>query len=55
MVVFVCRACNYRFDLKQERTPKICPYCSRVGTVSREKNAEELVEEINKLLEETTE
>ena len=52
MARFHCRNCNYEFDLRTERVPKACPYCGKLGVISREKGAEELLNEVDKLLKE---
>lgn len=48
MVKFVCSKCNYRFEANKAED---CPYCGE-KTVSREKSASELLNEVTKMLEE---
>ncbi|MFH1590808.1 MAG: hypothetical protein ABIC95_02680 [archaeon] len=45
MTRYVCTKCSYR--LEKETAPARCPYCSKDGTLQREKNAQELLEESN--------
>ena len=47
MVKCICTNCNYRCDLERKSD---CPYCG-MDTLEKEKSAEELVEEVGKLLE----
>ncbi len=48
MARYICAACNFRFE---SAGPKECPYCGRT-TLEKEKSAEELLNEVEKLLEE---
>ena len=48
MAKWACLSCNYRFD--SEKVPKDCPYCGR-DKIEKEKNAEELLGEIQDLLD----
>jgi len=45
MTKFVCKSCNYNFEFEMQRLPKICPNCGDKDSVTKEKTAEELVEE----------
>ena len=48
MVQWVCTRCNYRFDVER---PLGCPYCGRDNDcVEKEKGAEELLDEVDRLL-----
>jgi rubrerythrin len=46
---YVCLNCKYRFKTKE--SPKACPWCSKSGSVQKEKSAEDIVSEVEKLLE----
>jgi len=46
MAKWVCKSCNYRFDLK---APLDCPSCGK-DSIEKEKDAEELLEEIEDIL-----
>ena len=48
MVNWVCNGCNFRFESKN---PKDCPYCGR-DTLEKEPDASELLDEVEKLLNE---
>ena len=39
---FICNKCNYRFESKENRAGKQCPYCGK-NEVIREPNAQELI------------
>jgi len=52
MTCFQCKSCKYRFELKTERTPRNCPYCGKIGSVSKEANAEEIIDEISNMQKE---
>ena len=45
---YVCKDCSYRFNANV--LPKTCPYCNK-EQIEEEKNAEELVEEVQDLIE----
>jgi len=45
---YICTHCKFRFNSKN---PSDCPYCGR-KTLEREKDASELIEEVNKMLRE---
>jgi len=49
MTSFQCNNCKYRFELKGERTPRNCPYCGKIGTVVRERSAEELLKDVSNM------
>ena len=44
---YVCKNCNYRFESDDAYE---CPYCGNEA-IEKEKNAEELLEEVSRLLE----
>ena len=44
---FVCKNCNFR-PSKYENE---CPYCGINGSIEKEKNASEIIEEIDRLLQ----
>jgi len=44
---YVCKNCNYRFERDNVYE---CPYCGNEA-IEKEKNAEELLEEVSRLLE----
>jgi len=47
MKKWICTNCNYRFD---SENPRDCPYCG-MEALEKEKNAAELLEEVERLLE----
>ena len=47
MVKWVCSGCNFRFE---SESPNECPYCGR-DTLEKEPDAEELLDEVERLLE----
>jgi hypothetical protein len=46
MVAWVCNRCKFRFNATN---PRDCPYCGR-ETLEKEKNASELLDEVDDLL-----
>lgn len=46
---YVCLNCKYR--LKAKEKPKACPWCSKTGCVEKERSAEDIVSEVEKLLD----
>ena len=42
MARFICKDCNYRFEIETENIPKKCPYCGEEN-IRKEKSAEEIV------------
>jgi len=46
MTRFICKDCGYKFESAEKK----CPYCSK-DNVEEEKNAEELIKDIEKILE----
>ena len=44
---YICTNCNYRFN---SENPFDCPYCGK-KTLEKEKSAEELLEQVERLLE----
>lgn len=46
MTKYVCTNCNYRCDLEKKSD---CPYCG-MEKLEKEKTAEELIEEVERLL-----
>jgi hypothetical protein len=53
MTQFQCRICNYKFE--STKSPKRCPYCSRVGTAQPVPQASDILKEIEKQGEEAEE
>ena len=49
MIKFYCIGCKYRFEA--EKMPLNCPYCAKKGAIRQEESASDLLEEVNKLLE----
>jgi hypothetical protein len=47
MKKWVCNLCNFRFN---SSNPLNCPYCGREEGIEIEKNAEELLNEIEEIL-----
>ena len=47
MVKFICTNCNYKFE---SENPSDCPYCGK-DSLEKDKSAEELLEEVGRLLE----
>ncbi|PIU75977.1 hypothetical protein COS75_01550 [Candidatus Pacearchaeota archaeon CG06_land_8_20_14_3_00_35_12] len=47
MAIYQCNRCNYKFESSAEKAPKVCPYCSEAGSVSKERSAEQLLESID--------
>ncbi len=43
---FNCQNCGYNFEYKGKKIPKKCPYCDKECTLSKEKSAEELIENL---------
>ena len=48
MTKWICPGCNYRFEAEN---PTECPYCGRTN-IEKEKDASELLEEVESLLKE---
>ena len=48
MVSYFCKECGYRFE--NEKKKEMCPYCGK-KSVAVEQTAEEIVEDIEKILE----
>lgn len=51
MVQFVCENCNYTFTSDKPMI-RSCPYCGKLGTVKREATAENLINEVDKMVKE---
>ncbi len=49
MSKYRCAACKFRFETFKK--PKLCPYCSREGSVVEEETAEDLLRDVDNLLE----
>ena len=47
MARLVCDSCGYKMAEKG-KIPQRCPYCSREGTMKKEKSAQDLLEEVDK-------
>ncbi len=47
MTKFRCKNCNYQFETSSETGKRSCPNCGEIGTVRREQDALELLEESN--------
>lgn len=48
-MAFICKNCNFRFEA---RAISECPYCGKKEHIEKEKNASELLDEIQGLLSE---
>ncbi len=48
MMKFICKGCGYRFESEKENTK--CPYCGK-KEIEGEKNAEELIKDVEKILD----
>ena len=44
---YKCTACNYKFESTTYKIDKVCPFCSRKGTVEKVKTASEILREID--------
>jgi len=44
---FRCVKCNYVFEKERQVASKVCPNCGEFRTISKEKSAEDIVEESN--------
>jgi rRNA maturation endonuclease Nob1 len=42
---YICKNCKYRFESKEEKKGKMCPYCGE-KTVDFEPSAEDLLNDI---------
>ena len=42
---FRCRICNYCFEIAQEAIPRVCPNCGELRGMSKEKSADELIQD----------
>jgi len=51
MTSYKCENCNYGFNSEKPMI-KSCPYCGKVGTVRRETTAENLINEVDKMVKE---
>jgi predicted nucleic acid-binding Zn-ribbon protein len=49
MTQFVCENCNYAFASGKPMI-RSCPYCGKIGTVKREATAENLINEVDKMV-----
>jgi len=49
MMRLYCLGCRYRFEA--QKMPLNCPYCGKNGAVRQEESAADLLEDVNKLLE----
>jgi len=47
MPIYQCNKCNYKFESGAEVPLKNCPYCSEIGSVSKERSAEDLLNSID--------
>ncbi|MEK6967587.1 MAG: hypothetical protein AABX51_03070 [Nanoarchaeota archaeon] len=45
MTKYECSACGYKFVPKTGKEPRICPYCSKAGSVSAVKGMQDLIDE----------
>ncbi|NQV09195.1 hypothetical protein HQ529_05065 [Candidatus Woesearchaeota archaeon] len=39
----VCAKCNYKFE--KDKTPKLCPYCGKEGSMGKTKSAQDFLNE----------
>ena len=46
MTKLVCEACGYKME--KEKVPFRCPYCSKEGTLVKEKSAQDLLDDVSK-------
>ncbi|MCK9597217.1 hypothetical protein M0R19_08600 [Candidatus Pacearchaeota archaeon] len=42
---FMCKNCRYKFESKEDKTGKMCPYCGE-RAVAQEPSAEDLLNEV---------
>lgn len=40
-----CASCNYQFTPKKDKTPLLCPFCGKTGTVEKIKLMQEFIDE----------
>lgn len=45
--MWICKNCNYSSKIENNE----CPYCGKKKSLEKEKNASELIEEINEMYE----
>lgn len=45
-MVFICKNCNFRLNKHENE----CPFCGMNESIEKEKNASEIIEEIDRLL-----
>jgi hypothetical protein len=45
MTKYFCNSCNYQFEPKAGKVPRICPYCSKPGTVEKVKTTQDWLNE----------
>ncbi|MBI2655635.1 hypothetical protein HYX06_04400 [Candidatus Woesearchaeota archaeon] len=43
MIELECRSCGYKFT--SSKTPNVCPYCSKQGSVGLRKTSQDLLNE----------
>ena len=52
MLKLQCKACSYKFDLKnEERIPKRCPYCGKADGIGRVKMMQEWIDQVSDMSE----
>lgn len=51
MTQYVCENCNYNFN-SEKLVIKSCPYCGKIGTVRKEMTAENLINDVDKMVRE---
>ncbi|GEM_PF-616668 len=51
MTRYVCTSCNYKFEPKSGKKgiPQVCPYCGKRGTVTEERKAQEILDEVSNI------
>lgn len=42
-----CTNCSYQFVPKTGKVPSACPYCSKVGTVEKADQMQDLIDEVS--------
>ncbi|MBS3093293.1 hypothetical protein J4456_01790 [Candidatus Pacearchaeota archaeon] len=47
-MAYICKNCNFKFEAKNVFD---CPYCGKKEFIEKEKNASELLDDIDRLLE----
>lgn len=40
-----CENCNYQYETTKEVVPKKCPYCDKIGTLTKSKSMQDYIDE----------